>query len=283
MNHQFFNRFAATSNVFVKQLNKQISVRNISTSKWFNASKDSSKNEVLTRATLGMIANEGNLINSTKSLRFNIDGKEQKVSLAPDGSGYKIQLNDDGEWKNIQVTKIGDKFNAKIDGSDFKYSLSVKPDQISLLSDSGKEELKISTKSLDRTNFSGSMIPIVSMSGASGNHTLYYLGAFIIAVQWIVFLHAGGFFGNERTEKYYDLTGSLTYLSAVALSLYLTPSLGIRQIILSSFVGIWAARLGYFLYSRIHNNAGVDSRFEGIKKDNFKFLFAWTMQGVWVS
>jgi steroid 5-alpha reductase family enzyme len=103
-----------------------------------------------------------------------------------------------------------------------------------------------------------------------------------MAIQWIVFLHAGGFFGNERTEKYYDLTGSLTYLSTIALSLYLTPNLGVRQIILSSFVGVWAARLGWFLYSRIHNNAGIDSRFESIKKDNFKWMFAWTMQGVWI-
>lgn len=228
-----------------------------------------------------MIVNEGSSINTTKSLNFNVDGKEQKISVAPHADGFKIQIGD-GEWKNVNITRNGDAFNAKIDGSEFKYSMSVTPDNITLFSDKGKEELKISTKSLDRHNLSNSIIPIISASGTSGNHILYYLGAFIFAIQWIVFIHAGGLFGNERTEKYYDLTGSLTYLSTIALSLYLTPSLGIRQVILSSFVGVWAARLGYFLYTRIHNNSGIDSRFESIKKDNFKFLFAWTMQGVWV-
>lgn len=269
----------------MKPYDKQILSKNIAISDRLihtsNASLGSPKNDLITKAALSMIANEGSALNSSKTLKFNVDGKEQKVSVEPHADGFKMQIGD-GDWKNVSMTKNGNAFNAKIDGSDFKYSMSVTPDHISLLNERGKEELKISTKSLDRNNLSNSMIPIITASGASGSQILYYLGAFIMAIQWVVFLHAGGFFGNERTEKYYDLTGSLTYLSAIGLSLYLTPNLGIRQIILSSFVGVWAARLGYFLYTRIHNNAGIDSRFETIKKNNFKFLFAWTMQGVWV-
>lgn len=117
----------------------------------------------------------------------------------------------------------------------------------------------------------------------SRNFIMNYLAAYIMAVQWVVFIHAGGFFGNNRTEKYYDLTGSLTYLTTVILSLILsTGKITVRQIILSSFVGIWSARLGWFLYTRIHNSGGVDSRFEEIKKDNFRFWMAWTLQGTWV-
>lgn len=116
----------------------------------------------------------------------------------------------------------------------------------------------------------------------SGNFYINYLAAYIMAVQWLVFIHAGGFFGNERTEKFYDITGSFTYLTAIILSLILSPKITPRFILLASYVIIWSVRLGWFLFSRIHNNNGVDSRFEEIKKNNFRFWMTWTLQGTWV-
>lgn len=114
-------------------------------------------------------------------------------------------------------------------------------------------------------------------------YVLNILAIYCIVVQWVAFIHAGGFFGNERTEKYYDLTGSLTYLTTLAISLYLiNGKITTRQIILSVFVAIWSLRLGIFLFSRIHNNNGVDSRFTAIKAYRPRFLMAWTLQGVWV-
>lgn len=114
-------------------------------------------------------------------------------------------------------------------------------------------------------------------------YVLNILAFYTIAVQWVVFIHAGGFFGNERTEKYYDLAGSLTYLSTLALSLYLLQEkLSVRQIILSIFVAVWSARLGWFLFTRIHNSNGIDSRFTIMKLSRSRFLMAWTMQGMWV-
>jgi steroid 5-alpha reductase family enzyme len=47
-------------------------------------------------------------------------------------------------------------------------------------------------------------------------------------------------------------------------------------------ISIWALRLGAFLFIRIHNNNGVDSRFTELKQSNFTFLMTWTLQGVWV-
>lgn len=114
-------------------------------------------------------------------------------------------------------------------------------------------------------------------------YVLNILALYTIAVQWVVFIHAGGFFGNERTEKYYDLTGSLTYLSTLALSLFLLRGkISTRQIILSIFVAIWSARLGWFLFTRIHNSNGIDSRFTIIKLSRSRFLMAWTVQGMWI-
>jgi steroid 5-alpha reductase family enzyme len=114
-------------------------------------------------------------------------------------------------------------------------------------------------------------------------YVLNILAAYCIAVQWIAFIHAGGFFGNERTEKYYDLIGSLTFISTLALSLFLVQGkITVRMIILSSFVAVWSIRLGWFLFTRIHNTGGIDSRFTTIKAFNPRFMMAWTLQGVWV-
>ncbi|KAK4217208.1 hypothetical protein QBC37DRAFT_415134 [Rhypophila decipiens] len=111
-----------------------------------------------------------------------------------------------------------------------------------------------------------------------------------------------------QSEKFYDFSGSLTYLTVTALSLYL-PSLraklaatgGIgslssfltspfaagglvswRSIVLSGAVTIWAVRLGSFLFQRILQD-GKDSRFEEIKKSPAHFAGAWTAQATWVS
>jgi steroid 5-alpha reductase family enzyme len=116
-----------------------------------------------------------------------------------------------------------------------------------------------------------------------------------------------------QTERFYDLSGSLTYISCTALSLYLPilrasaaasvsstvpawPSLlasltskgGInmwnwRQVALSAAVTIWATRLGSFLFARITADNGQDSRFDKIRVSPPKFLGAFFAQATWVS
>ncbi|TKX20548.1 hypothetical protein C1H76_7359 [Elsinoe australis] len=117
-----------------------------------------------------------------------------------------------------------------------------------------------------------------------------------------------------KTERFYDLSGSLTYISCTALSLYLPsiraraaaaaaggtipawPSLlqsltskgGInawnwRQVVLSTAVTIWATRLGTFLFSRITSENGRDSRFDSIRGSPPKFAVAFFAQATWVS
>lgn len=116
-----------------------------------------------------------------------------------------------------------------------------------------------------------------------------------------------------QTERFYDLSGSLTYISCTALSLYLPtlraraaaslsatappwPSLlasltskggphlwNWRQLVLSAFVTLWAARLGSFLFKRISAENGTDSRFDSIRVSPPKFLGAFAAQATWVS
>lgn len=101
-------------------------------------------------------------------------------------------------------------------------------------------------------------------------------------IQWIAFIPAYIF----QTEKFYDLTGSITYLTVVIYVSYLSydasNNLNIGSIILASCILIWTIRLGSFLFLRIHK-AGEDKRFRQIKPSLTRFFMTWTLQGMWVS
>ena len=100
----------------------------------------------------------------------------------------------------------------------------------------------------------------------------------IFSIQWLCFIPAYIF----QTEKFYDLTGSITYLTSVCYTLYVTGSENPSDYIIVCCVAIWAIRLGSFLFTRI-NKAGEDRRFRSIKPNFTRFLMTWTLQGMWVS
>ena len=100
--------------------------------------------------------------------------------------------------------------------------------------------------------------------------------AFII--QWVLFIPAYMF----QTEKFYDLSGSITYISVVSYSFYNnynSNDLNFGNIILSLLIIVWAIRLGSFLFIRI-KKAGEDIRFREIKKSPSRFFMTWTLQGL---
>ena len=100
----------------------------------------------------------------------------------------------------------------------------------------------------------------------------------IFCIQWVSFIPAFIF----QTEKFYDLTGSITYLTAIFYTLYVTGSNNLSDLIIVACVAVWAIRLGSFLFMRIHK-AGEDRRFRTIKPNFTRFLMTWTLQGMWVS
>jgi steroid 5-alpha reductase family enzyme len=55
-----------------------------------------------------------------------------------------------------------------------------------------------------------------------------------------------------------------------------------RSVLLLGIIGVWAIRLGTFLFMRIRA-AGEDRRFREIKKSLARFLLTWTIQGLWVT
>jgi steroid 5-alpha reductase family enzyme len=113
---------------------------------------------------------------------------------------------------------------------------------------------------------------------------LHTVAGAAIGIQLFVYLHASGIvFGNQMTEKYYDLTGSCTYITLVLLSAYSCPTpLTLRQKLLTGLVVVWAARLGSFLFSRIVAAGGEDSRFIRLRRNRYRFAIPWIIQGVWV-
>ena len=98
------------------------------------------------------------------------------------------------------------------------------------------------------------------------------------AIQWVAFVPAY----LRQSERFYDLTGSLTYISVTILAVALVPQLDARSVLLLVLVVAWAARLGTYLVRRIRT-AGKDDRFDALKPSFVRFLSAWTLQGLWVS
>jgi len=97
-------------------------------------------------------------------------------------------------------------------------------------------------------------------------------------IQWLAFVPAY----LRQTEKFYDLTGSLTYVTVTALAVLLGPEVDGRSLLLLGLIVAWAARLGTFLVRRVHT-AGKDGRFDEVKPSFPRFLLAWTLQGLWVA
>ena len=124
----------------------------------------------------------------------------------------------------------------------------------------------------------------LAWAGSQGGAIAFGLPLFGLAVglayliQWIVFIPSF----LRQTEKFFDLTGSLTYISVTFLIFFLSPVKDARSFLLLALVLIWAIRLGTFLFRRIHK-AGKDDRFDDLKPSFFRFLNVWTIQGLWVS
>ena len=122
----------------------------------------------------------------------------------------------------------------------------------------------------------------ILIAGATGIDLVLRVVILAFIIQWIAFLPAYIF----QTEKFYDLTGSITYLSVIWYSLTSSSNyfanLNVANIIIVLLITLWAVRLGSFLFMRIHKD-GEDKRFRTIKPSATQFFMTWTLQGLWVS
>lgn len=124
---------------------------------------------------------------------------------------------------------------------------------------------------------------LIAVAGSDGSETYNGMSLFIICasvsfvLHWIIFIPSFAF----QTEHYFDLTGSISYLSAIALAFYLNPSVDPRDLLIGLLIVVWAVRLGSFLFMRVKQD-GKDDRFTIMKTQFHWFLMTWTLGGLWV-
>jgi steroid 5-alpha reductase family enzyme len=124
---------------------------------------------------------------------------------------------------------------------------------------------------------------LIALAGSQGGPMLggfpvFALGvAAAFVIQWLVFIPSY----KAQTEKFYDLTGALTYISITVFLVLASPGVDARGLVLAVMVVLWAVRLGSFLFLRISKH-GKDDRFDELKPDFARFLNTWTIQGLWV-
>ena len=111
-----------------------------------------------------------------------------------------------------------------------------------------------------------------------GGYSLFALcGVIGFLLHWIIFIPSYIY----QTEHYFDLTGSISYIAVLAFAILNKPDTDPRSILLIGLVGIWALRLGTFLFLRVKEK-GEDSRFNIMKTKFWWFLATWTIGGLWV-
>jgi len=124
----------------------------------------------------------------------------------------------------------------------------------------------------------------IALAGSQGGSKIFGVPLFSISVSLAFLIQLLAFIPAYllQTEKFFDLTGSITYILVTIFTVIFSPKIDGRSILLFIIVVIWAIRLGSFLFRRIHQ-AGKDARFDGIKPSFNRFLLTWTLQGLWVT
>lgn len=111
---------------------------------------------------------------------------------------------------------------------------------------------------------------------------IYYCIAISYLIHWIVFIPSY----LQKTEKFYDFTGMIAYLSIIGFALYQKKQiLGIidfDSMLIGILISVWTLRLGMFLFYRVFK-VGEDDRFEAVKTSASRFFIWFTVSGLWVS
>ena len=124
---------------------------------------------------------------------------------------------------------------------------------------------------------------IMALAGSPGSITFNGLPSFALAasigfiLHWLIFIPSYIY----QTEHYFDLIGSISYISIVLFTFLALNNLDVRSILIGLLIMVWAVRLGSFLFIRVKRD-GKDNRFTVMKTKFWWFLFTWTIGGLWV-
>lgn len=134
------------------------------------------------------------------------------------------------------------------------------------------------------TNFLMSFLTFntcVFIANLTGIQNITYAVLFIFLIHLLIFIPSYYF----QTEKFFDLTGTIAYVSSVLFIFFKSntvESINLGSLALSTFIIIWSLRLGTFLFLRIKKE-GKDRRFNDIKKSFSWFFMTFSVSGMWVT
>ena len=121
----------------------------------------------------------------------------------------------------------------------------------------------------------------IFIANLTGIQNITYAVLFIFLIHLVIFVPSYYF----QTEKFFDLTGTISYVSSVLFIFFKSntvESINLGSLTLSTFIIIWSLRLGTFLFLRIKKE-GKDRRFSEIKKSFSWFFMTFSLSGMWVT
>ena len=121
----------------------------------------------------------------------------------------------------------------------------------------------------------------IILANLTGIQNITFAVLFIFLIHLLVFIPSYYY----QTEKFFDLTGTVSYVSSVLFIFFksnIVESINLGSLVLSTFIIIWSLRLGTFLFLRI-KKAGKDRRFNEIKKSFSWFFMTFSVSGMWVT
>ena len=121
----------------------------------------------------------------------------------------------------------------------------------------------------------------IILANLTGIQNITYTVLIIFLIHLLVFIPSYYY----QTEKFFDLTGTVSYVSSVLFIFFKSntvESINLGSLVLSTFIIIWSLRLGTFLFLRI-KKAGKDRRFNQIKKSFSWFFMTFSISGMWVT
>ncbi|CAH0491525.1 unnamed protein product [Peronospora farinosa] len=122
------------------------------------------------------------------------------------------------------------------------------------------------------------MVTAVSLATFVAYYTnLEFYAVVCMGIQWLSALYAV----PKQNERYFDLTGSITYAVVSLLVYSINGPVSWRESLLTILVWLWCIRLGSFLFLRILE-CKEDKRFKEIRVNALQFLGVWSIQGLWV-
>ena len=121
----------------------------------------------------------------------------------------------------------------------------------------------------------------IILANLTGIQNITFAVLFIFLIHLLVFIPSYYY----QTEKFFDLTGTISYVSSVLFIFFKSntlESINLGSLALSTFIIIWSLRLGTFLFLRI-KKSGKDRRFNQIKKSFSWFFMTFSVSGMWVT